>query len=74
MAYILSMYQLLKRCRPLAILFEKKCMEKVTEFSAVGSLLSDILQYLLRLFLLYFSTGEVEPIVNNPVDIPPYIV
>ena len=54
MAYILSMYQLLEMCRPLAILFEKKYMEKVTDFSAVGSLLSDILQFLLLFFIVLF--------------------
>ena len=68
------MYEFLERCRPQAILFESKYMEKVATFSSDGSLLLDILQYLLWLFLLYFSTGEAKPIVNTPVDIHPYIL
>ena len=51
-----------------------KYMGRVATFSSVGSLLLDILQYLLCLFLLYLSTGEVEPIVNIPADIHPYML
>ena len=72
MACTLSVCQFLERCPPQAIFFKKN--EKNATFSFVGSLLLDILWYLLWLFLFYFSTGEVEPVVNTPVDKHPYML